>query len=311
MRNTLWTPTYNRARFLPRLYESVKNQTFKDFEWLIIDDGSTDDTKEVVQSFIDEGVVRICYVYKENGGKHTAMKLAYDICNTPYISSVDSDEELLPKAMELWENAWIDIETSGKNDVARVCLFCQNEDGSCVGFGNYSLPRDVPYVEETWHELVLHHGCHRELAGSLCLKKFHECCDFDNYTWHSDTNRFLGESILWSALGRKYKTRLVNGFSNVYHIDADDSLMRAAADKRKLLNEMVNNFYFVDENMSFFWWNPKYFIAAIGRYVIFGKMSGTDFSEQHMPITNHRFKIMHVLLYLPFILSDRIGLIKL
>lgn len=110
MRQTIYTPTNNRRATLPRLYESIKKQTFKDFKWLIVDDGSTDDTKSLVQTFINEGLVQINYIYKENGGKHTATKLAWEIVDTPYLAGVDSDEELMPDAIETLENQWIEIE---------------------------------------------------------------------------------------------------------------------------------------------------------------------------------------------------------
>lgn len=75
MRQTIFIPTYNRADTLPRLYESIKNQEFKDFCWLIIDDGSQDNTEAIVDGFIKEGVLNITYVKKENGGKHTAQRI--------------------------------------------------------------------------------------------------------------------------------------------------------------------------------------------------------------------------------------------
>lgn len=65
---TIYTPTYNRKHLLPRLYESLKNQTNLDFRWLIIDDGSEDDTRSLVSDFINKGDIDIEYHYKENGG---------------------------------------------------------------------------------------------------------------------------------------------------------------------------------------------------------------------------------------------------
>ena len=65
---TVFTPTYNRAHTLTRTYHSLCRQTSKDFEWLIIDDGSTDNTHELIQEFIDEDIIPIRYIYKENGG---------------------------------------------------------------------------------------------------------------------------------------------------------------------------------------------------------------------------------------------------
>jgi len=77
-RFSVFTATYNRAKFLPRVYKSLKDQTFKDFEWIIVDDGSTDNTEELVNSFLNEKVLKsIKYIKKENAGKHTAWRVVY------------------------------------------------------------------------------------------------------------------------------------------------------------------------------------------------------------------------------------------
>lgn len=97
---TVFTPAYNRADMLPRLYRSLCEQTCGDFEWLIIDDGSTDDTAAVVQSFIDEKKVKIRYYKKENGGKHTAHNLALEQAAGEWLLCVDSDDLLAANAVE-------------------------------------------------------------------------------------------------------------------------------------------------------------------------------------------------------------------
>ena len=76
---TVFTPTYNRAHTLPRTYESLLQQECKEFIWLIIDDGSTDNTAELVKSWQSkENGFEIRYIYKENGGMHTAHNTAYE-----------------------------------------------------------------------------------------------------------------------------------------------------------------------------------------------------------------------------------------
>lgn len=91
-RLTYFTPTYNRAHDLPKLYESLCNQTNKDFIWLIIDDGSKDNTRELVDGWIKENRIEIDYVCKENGGKNTAIDLSNQICKTEYVNCIDSDD---------------------------------------------------------------------------------------------------------------------------------------------------------------------------------------------------------------------------
>ena len=75
---TVYTPTYNRANLLQNLYKSLLQQTYRNFEWLIIDDGSTDNTKQVVNGFISQGIIDIIYFYKQNGGQHTALNMGIE-----------------------------------------------------------------------------------------------------------------------------------------------------------------------------------------------------------------------------------------
>ena len=79
MYTTILTPTYNRGENLKKLYKSLLKQKDNNFEWVIVDDGSTDNTKEIIQQFLQEAKINLKYLYKENGGKHTALNLSDSI----------------------------------------------------------------------------------------------------------------------------------------------------------------------------------------------------------------------------------------
>ncbi|MGV0935954.1 glycosyltransferase family 2 protein [Empedobacter falsenii] len=98
---TIFTPTYNRAYILPQLFESLLNQTNKNFEWLIVDDGSTDDTKELIEQFILKADFKIQYIYQENQGKHVAINTALDYFDTSYFLTIDSDDYLKNNVISL------------------------------------------------------------------------------------------------------------------------------------------------------------------------------------------------------------------
>lgn len=98
---TIFTPTYNRKHLLPNLFESLKKQTNKDFVWLVIDDGSSDGTAELFEEWKKQDInFQIDYVQKKNGGKHTAIEKANEVCSTDYIVCVDSDDYLTENAVE-------------------------------------------------------------------------------------------------------------------------------------------------------------------------------------------------------------------
>lgn len=104
---TVFTPAYNRAHTLTRTYRSLLRQDCKDFVWLIVDDGSTDETEELVRTWQDaENGFIIKYVYKENGGMHTAHNLAYESIDTELNVCIDSDDELADGAIGHIVSIW-------------------------------------------------------------------------------------------------------------------------------------------------------------------------------------------------------------
>lgn len=103
---TVFTPTFNRAHTLPRTYQSLCRQTCGDFEWLVIDDGSTDGTRELVDRWIKDAQIPIRYIHKENGGLYTGYNTAYANIDTELCVCIDSDDFMPDNAVELIVNHW-------------------------------------------------------------------------------------------------------------------------------------------------------------------------------------------------------------
>lgn len=114
---TIYTPTYNRAHTLVRTYESLTRQTSDDFEWLIIDDGSTDNTREIVKQWQSQSPFRIRYIYKSNGGLHTGYNVAISNIDTELCMCCDSDDYLPDNAVEIILQEW---RINGSNRLAGI-----------------------------------------------------------------------------------------------------------------------------------------------------------------------------------------------
>ena len=127
---TIFTPTYNREATLPRLYESLCRQTDGHFLWLVIDDGSTDGTKELVTEWEEQEVINIQYTYKENGGLHTGYNKAIELICTELCMCVDSDDWLPEDAVEKVISFWRHM---GNDKVAGIMGLDYNPDGSPIG----------------------------------------------------------------------------------------------------------------------------------------------------------------------------------
>ena len=127
---TVFTPTYNRARLLHRFYESLLRQESQDFKWLIIDDGSTDNTKEVVCAFITENKIEIKYFYKNNGGLHTGYNAAIERLDTELAVCIDSDDWMPDDALERIITVWNENKA---DDIAGLIGLDYTAEGKIIG----------------------------------------------------------------------------------------------------------------------------------------------------------------------------------
>lgn len=130
---TIFTPTYNRAHTLPRVYESLKSQSCKDFLWLIIDDGSADNTPELIRQWQEQEIsFPIRCIRKENGGMHTAHNAAYDHITTELNLCLDSDDALAPDAVEKILTKWESVRHLG---YAGIIGLDADFSGAIIGSG--------------------------------------------------------------------------------------------------------------------------------------------------------------------------------
>ena len=137
---TVFTPTYNRAHTLPRTYDSLKKQDCFCFEWLIIDDGSNDGTDKLVEEWMKENnPFKIRYIYKKNGGMHTAYNTAYDNIDTELNVCIDSDDCLAPGAARKIAEAWKIMKEYG---YAGLIGLDADMKGNIIGTGFLKYERD-------------------------------------------------------------------------------------------------------------------------------------------------------------------------
>lgn len=182
---TIFTPTYNRAATLPRLYESLLSQSVTDFEWLIVDDGSTDETKELVTGFTGEGRFPVRYHCKENGGKHTAYNLGLELARGAYFFCVDSDDLLAPEAV-----AHIQQTLPRLDENQGIVGYKQDLTGKRL---SDEFPGDLEKCH--FHRLSTEHGCGGEfsLVFPTALAKEFPFPVFEG-------ERFVTESVVYDRI---------------------------------------------------------------------------------------------------------------
>lgn len=127
---TIFTPTYNRAYTLNKCYESLIKQINKDFVWLIVDDGSTDNTKELVNSWIYDNKIQIRYYYQKNQGMHGAHNTAYELIDTELNVCIDSDDYMPEDAVENIVSFWNE---NKRDDLAGLVGFDIYKSGEIIG----------------------------------------------------------------------------------------------------------------------------------------------------------------------------------
>lgn len=166
---TVFTPAYNRAELLSRCYESMKRQTNKNFIWMVIDDGSTDNTRLLVNEWIKETrEFPVEYYYKENGGLYTAYNEAIKHIKTKLCVCIDSDDFMPDDAVEKILSFW---EESGSDEYAGIVGLDYYLDGNVVGD---PLPnqKSVNLIDLLTGKYSIHNGDRTNVVRTELYKKF-------------------------------------------------------------------------------------------------------------------------------------------
>lgn len=183
---TILTPAYNRAALLPACFQSLCGQTDFDFEWLIVDDGSTDDTEAVVGSFqTDRFPIR--YIKKPNGGKHTALNAAHPHIRGRYVLILDSDDTLTADAVEQTRRAWADWADDPEIGIVTFLKGSSPDDPNCV-VSDWNTPVDIMCYRRT----CIHSNDCCEVIRTELFKKY----PFPVFPGE----RFLAEGALWGRV---------------------------------------------------------------------------------------------------------------
>lgn len=194
---TILTPTYNRADLLGRLFSSLKEQVINNFVWIIVDDGSSDNTEVVVNRFASDKFC-IQYYKKENGGKHTAINYGMNYVKTELTFIVDSDDCLLPIATKEIEDYYNKYVEEKKSLCSFSFLRCYKNGEPIVSLDKEEFVSSYPVCRVKENRP----GDMAEVYFSNALKEFpfpQFCCE-----------KFLSEDVSWIPMGVKYSTVYIN-----------------------------------------------------------------------------------------------------
>lgn len=210
MKLTILTPAYNRREGVWRLFESLCQQSDKRFEWLIVDDGSTDGTNQLVEKIQKEAPFQVRYLYKANGGKHTALNAGISSIETFLTFIVDSDDVLSPNAVEVilhYNNCY-----ESRSELCGYAFLRAFPDGSVNGKLFEPDEKIASYIEtrvngdDTLADKA-------EVFFTKSLKEF----PFPEY----DSEKFLGEDIVWIRMARRYDMVHVNKAIYIGNYESD------------------------------------------------------------------------------------------
>lgn len=213
MQISVFTPTFNRGYIIKNLYDSLVAQTYKDFEWIIVDDGSEDDTEQICDDFINENKVDIKYIRQKNGGKHRALNNAAKMAQGELFFVVDSDDQLTTNALERIVFHYDRIKSD--NSIGGVfgvkALFSGKPPGDTLPFSELKCNNlDFRYKLNFKGDMA-------EIFRTNVIRQF----PFPEY----ENEKFCPEALVWNRIGRNYNLFIFNEI--VYLCDyLDDGLTR-------------------------------------------------------------------------------------
>lgn len=254
---TVFTPVFNCEKSIKNVHDSLLNQTYKDFEWLVINDASTDKSHEVITKIIETSPLTIHYINnKVNKHKMSCFIQSIGLAQGEFLLPFDGDDECYPNALEIFNNEYESIPEELKFKVAAVTALCEDQYGNRVG---ESFPED-PFYCNTFEA-----GIKKQIVGEKwgftkteVLKSIAINPEMLNYG-------FIPEGIIWNTVaGNGFLTKCVNKTLRIYYTDVEGSIMNTPMTSRTafgtILNGIaINNWFF----NTYFFKSPVFFLKSL------------------------------------------------
>ena len=278
MKFTVFTPTFNRKELLEKLYKSLQKQTFKDFEWLIVDDGSTDGTKEKVEEFLSEKKLEIKYYFKENGGKQRAYNFATEKANGELFICLDSDDEYVENGLEIILKYWKKYEKN--SDIAGMGYLSTYPNREIIGS---SFPEKE--MISTQFEIYNKYG----VKGDKGLMFRTEIIKKYKFPVFED-EKFITEAVVYNRICEKYKMVYVNKKIEIKEYQEDG--LTAKYNNLLLRNPKGQALYHNEINSQKLTFKQKILNNAV--YYKFCKVAGYKFGKIFKESKNKLFLIFAI-----------------
>lgn len=277
---TVLTPTYNREKNLFNLYGSLCQQTNSNFLWMIVDDGSEDQTINIVEQWIQENKVKITLLKKENGGKHTALNCGIAKIESELTFIVDSDDELSSEAIECIYN---DYKKFNMDGICGIAYLRESKKGG------YLTDKLVPYdgLVESFCECRYGRAIKGDMAEvwvTDCLKKY----PFPEFKGE----KFLSEDVVWVKMAKEY--RMIFRNKAIYISDYLEGGLTKGRRKNNFLSPkgcMYRGSIQLEADLPL-----KYQCRAMLFYLVYGKAAGYRWKELFV---NCNKKLLYIILVLP------------
>jgi glycosyltransferase involved in cell wall biosynthesis len=252
---TVFTATYNRAHTLGRVYDSLCRQTCRSFEWLIVDDGSTDGTRALVEGWQGDAPFPIRYLAQENAGKHVAFNRGVREARGELFLQFDSDDACVPEALERFKHHWDAIPRDCRAHFTAVTCLSRDHRGALVGT---RFPHDV--IDSDSREIRYRYGVTGEKWG------FHRTEVLRQYPFPESIRRHVvPEGIVWSQIARRYKTRFVNEALRIYYTD-QPSLVHGVEAGTNAVGARLYHLSVLNEDGDYFRHAPLQFFRSAALY---------------------------------------------
>lgn len=249
-RFTVFTPVFNAEHTIARVHKSLKSQTFDNFEWLIINDGSTDNSHDIIQKITSETSINLRY-FKNNENKHkmACFVQAIDLAEGEFFLTLDADDECLENSLEIFNKAYNSIPSDLKAKIIAVTGLCKNQYGYQIG-DNY--PKQ-PFYSNTFKTYAIHNisGEKWGFTKTNILRNI-------GYDEAFINNGFMPEGLIWNLLSKEgFETKYINKILRIYYTGLENSISSSGI-KNMALGSAVQ--YIANFNWFF---NSSFFNAPV------------------------------------------------